>query len=388
MAKFIALFCLFVFVAGCSCPATKVKHTATEEKEELLELASDRHTVESRFFKLTLFPGVSGGIENIVLKGQNTPLLWGGKLVQVSNGPLVVRPQAFGVLFSEKFWRADEVISNMKVQKTAADSVTLYCPEYGTSSAELVRHITLGKDELSVNFKVDVKFLKEPRKGYSSPWLNLMPARDMDWVTALPGRGNEAVNGLGTKTYFPATAIYRGGVKGGGQNTYFAPARAWAAVSSAKKGVAVAIIHDYPLEKCTLYSWKGHYEGTVGRTIEFILPELKLDKELRGSWNYRLLIFPRITDLREICNDTAIEYRQNGKMLTMRFCPVRKVPAQKVELFLNEKGKTTALGAKTLAALDAGKVGELTFELPQDKLSGTISGTLNGKPFSILPVIK
>ena len=71
----------------------------------------------------------------------------------------------------------------------------------------------------------------------------------------------------------------------------------------------------------------------------------------------------------------------------MRFCPVRKVPAQKVELFLNEKGKITALGAKTLAALDAGKVGELTFELPQDKLSGTISGTLNGKAFNILPVV-
>lgn len=386
MTRYIALFFLCSFIAGCSCPAMKVKHTAMEEKEELLELASDRHTIESRFFKLTLFPGVSGGIENIVLKGQNTPLLWGGKLVQVSNGPLVVRPQAFGVLFAEKFWRAGDALSYMQVQKGNADSVTLYCPDYGTSSVELIRHITLGKDELTVNFKVDVKFLKEPRKGYTSPWLNLMPARDMDWVAALPGRGNEAVNGLGTKTYFPATGIYRTGLDG--PNTYFAPARAWTAVSSAKKGVALALIHDYPLEKCTLYSWKGHYEGTVGRTIEFILPELKLDKELRGSWNYRLLIFPGITDLREICNDIAIEYRQNGKMLTMRFGSVRKVPAQKVELFLTENGKNTALGVKTLAALDAGKVGELTFELPQEKPSGTISGTLNGKPFSILPVIK
>ena len=387
MFKRIALFSLCLLIAGCSCPAVKkVNNNAKEEKEELLELASDRHSIENRFFKLTVFPAVSGGIEDIVLKDKQTSLLWGGKLVQVANGPLVVRPQAFGVLFAEKFWRAGDALSFMQVQKGSADAVTLYCSEYGTSSAELIRNITLGKDELSVNIKVDVKFLQTPRKGYTSPWLNLMPSRNADWVAALPGLGNNAVNGFGTKTYFPATGIYRGGLDG--PNTYFAPARPWTAVSSAKKSVALAMIHDYPLEKCTLYSWKGNFEGTVGRTIEFILPELELDKELRSSWNYRLLVFPDITDLREICNDTAIEYRQNGKILTMRFCSVRKVPAQKVELFLNENGRKISLGTKTLAALEAGRVGELDFELPQDKLSGTLSGTLGGKAFDILPVIR
>lgn len=389
MLKYILLLPLALLVYGCCNPAAAVPHTARVEKEETLELDSDKCTLENEFLYLTLFPGISGGIENISIKNQNLPLLWGGKLLQISSGPLIVRPSASGVLFMEKFWRGSdgEIISNMEIRNHTGNSVTLYCPEYGSSNAAMFRSVTLEKNALAVNFDVQVKFNKPPRKGYFSPWLNLMPAGEIEWIAAIPAVGGDAINGLGMKTDFPATGIYRGGWHG--PNTYFTPERNWIAVSAPRKNVALALVHNYDKSKSTFYSWKGRLDNKIGRTIEIIMPELELNKELRGQYSYRLLIFPGISDLKEIIGDTAVEYRQQGKNLILRFCSVSKQPAQNVELCLTEKNKApVVLGNYTLPPLNPGKVAELSFELPTEKFDGIISGKLGEQKFSILPVIR
>lgn len=379
---------LFLTASGCTSAYPEVEHDAGMEKVEISELALGKLILENNHLQVTLFPDVNGGIENVTLKEKSLPLLWGGKLEEVSYGPLVVYPQASGVLFVEKFWKGgDGIISNMLVKSCSPDSVVLYCPEYGRHSAAVTRKITVEKDALAIHFDVDVKFSKMPSKGYFSPWLNLMPSGDIDWVAAIPALGGEVVNGLNMKTDFPATGIYRGGWHG--PNTYFTPARNWIAVSSPGKNTALALISKYDRSQCTFYSWKGNYSGKTGRTVEIIMPELILDKDLCGSYQYMLAVFPGISDLREIINDTAIEYHLQGKKLNMRFCSVRNVPAQQLEIFVTVDGNIpVSLGKKQLPELNAGKVTEVKFDLPEEKFSGTISGSLNGEQFTILPVIR
>ena len=123
--------------------------------------------------------------------------------------------------------------------------------------------------------------------------------------------------------------------------------------------------------------------------IQVTLIRFDLDKELCSSYQYMLAVFPGISDLREIVNDTAIEYLVKGNKLNIRFCSVRTVPAQPLEIFVTADGKApVSLGKKQLPALNAGKVCEVTFDLPEEKISGMISGSLNGEKFTILPVIR
>lgn len=380
---------MMLALAGCNTrQAPEIKHTALPETFAHQELASDKKQIENEYLKLTFFPQICGGVENITLKDQNLPLLWGGTLVKFSNGPLMVYSQATGVLFNEKLWRHnDAIISNMELRKITPDSATLYCYEYGAYAAELLRNITLEKDALCVNFDVALKFKSAPKAGYTSPWLNLMPSGDISWVAAIPAKGGDAVNSLGQRTDFPATGIYRGGWHG--PNTYFAPVRRWVAVSSPEKRVALALIQNNPPEKCTLYSWIGRLGKKTGRTIEFILPGVTLDKNLSGSYHYQLAIFPGITDLREIIGNTAVGLELKGNELLFTFSVCRETPARKVVINYAPAGKkATQLLSAEIPRLKPGSSCTLSCKVPAGySAEGLISGTLGKENFELLKVI-
>ena len=389
MKKVTGLLALLLLAAGCTPDHPAVKHSVRMDKEEILTLASDRSVIENEIFRLSLYPGLSGGIENITLKKSNIPLLWGGKLLQITRGPLIVYPQASGVLFQEKFWRGnDGIISNMTVKESTPDSITLYCPEYGSMSAELTRKVTLEKDAFAVNFDVNVKFRTQPRQGYTAPWLNMMPSGEVKWVAAIPTVGGDAVNGLGNKTDFPATGIYRGGWHA--PNTYFAPERNWIAVSAPAENVAVALLFKDDRKKCTFYSWfSNNFGGKVCRTIEVIMPQLVLDKNLAGSYSYKLAVFSGISDLREIIGETAMELKINDKEAILTFSAYKAAPARKVTLKITQPGKAPiALGMADLPALVPGKAHKLTFKLPEAGMKGKFSGTLGSEKFELLDVIR
>ena len=380
---------LLLLASGCIADRPPVKHSAREEKEEVLILESDRHIIENNLFRLSLYPGLCGGIENITLKNGNIPLLWGGKQEQITRGPLIVYPKATGVLFMEKFWRCDDsIISNMVVKESTPDSVTLYCPEYGSLSAELTRKVTLEKDALAVRFDVDVKFSSSPREGYTSPWLNLMPSGEVKWVAAIPTVGGDAVNGLGNRTDFPATGIYRGGWHG--PNTYFAPERNWIAVSAPAEKAAMALLFTCDKRKSTFYSWySSNFGGKECRTIEVIMPQLALNEKFAGSYSYTLAVFPGISDLREIIGETAVEVKVDGKLVDLSFSAYRAVPARKVTLNITPAGKASvALGNAELPALIPGKAHTLRFQLPETGMKGRFSGTLGSEKFELLDVIR
>ena len=184
--------------------------------------------------------------------------------------------------------------------------------------------------------------------------------------------GGDRINGLGQRTDFPATGIYRSGRFG--PNTFFTPARRWIAVSSAEKKISLALIHDVE-RTCTMYSWQGIMEGRPARTIEFIFPDpAKKGNEVR-RYRYRLAVFPGIGDLREIVQDTALE--------------TRPVTARSIRVGIRRGGEEMVLkGADSIPALPPGKIVEAAFELPDGPGDGEIAVTWGEESFTLLNEIE
>ncbi len=384
--KRVAFSAFSALLLASGCAVDEVKHTAQEERVLHEEITTSRVVMENEFLSLSLFPELSGGVQNVVWKKDNLPLLCGGKYVRISEGPLRVRPAATGVLFYEKFWAASNVgLTAMEVKKQSDNYVELFAPIYDIQPASLTRKITLAPNSLIVNFEVEL--LLQPGTRYVStngirPWLNLLTSKEIQWQVAIPGKGGNQVNGMGQKTDFPATGIYRTGAFG--PNTFFTPARNWVAVSSKENNISLALIHDVK-KSCTIYSWYGLHEGKTARTIEFIFPDpaAKLTGDRRYS--YRMAIFPGIGDLREICQDTAIEpIREDGK-LTLRFSPARVVKGQTLSVKVAANGKTIALkGTDAVPELKPGKLFDAVFELPSEFAKGEISVTWGENTFTLL----
>lgn len=379
-----SIFAASLLISGCAVDG--VKHTALEEKVVREEITSRLVVLENEFLRLSLFPELSGGVQNVVWKKDNLPLLRGGRFVRISEGPLLVRPAADGVLFMEKVWEAANVgLTDMEVKKHTSGYVELFAPNFDVQPASLTRRITMEPGSLLIKFDVD--FIPHSGTRYIStrgirPWLNLLTSQDIAWKVAIPGKGGDQVNGMGQKTDFPATGIYRTG--NFGPNTFFTPARNWVAVSSPEKSISLALIHDVK-KTCTIYSWYGIHNNRPARTIEFIFPDpaAKLTGDRRYS--YRMAIFPGIGDLREICQDTAIEpIREDGK-LTLRFSPARVVKGQTLSVKVAANGKTIALkGTDAVPELKPGKLFDAVFELPSEFAKGEISVTWGENSFTLL----
>ena len=370
----------------------EVQNTARDEQEEKVQLDTSRVTLQNKWLTLWICPELNGGIENVLWKERNLPLLWGGGLQWQSYGPLFARPIATGVLFQEKFWgQAFAGQTPMVQQSCNAQELTLYSDTYESLPIKLIRRISLPSGELAIHFEVKIHGCSQQslRNVKFLPWLNLLPSGDIDWNAVIPALGGDVVNGLGQKTALPATGIYRHG--GSSPNAFFASARQWIAVSSPKEKLSMALVHDYDNAGCTMYSWQGKLEGKNARTIEFILPEFKA---ANGNaeffcYRYRLLVFPGLGDLREICDDTGIEMQRDGQTLRLKFVATKRQAAAPITLeILQDKSKPISLGTRQLPELQPAVCQELFFELPADSVPTGIVGHWGTRRFELLNLVQ
>ena len=389
MKKLLALPFAALFAAGCIC-TDEVKHTAQNEYVLREEMSASKIYIENEFLKVSLLPELSGGVENVVLKSSTLPLLRGGAYILYSQGPLFVHPTASGVLYTEKFWdHANPGLTKMQMRAKTGSMVSFYAPTYDIQPAALQRDITVLPGSTIVKFDVTYtphEGTKYITKGRIQPWLNLLASLDINWKAVIPGKGGLQVNGLGQKTDFPETGIYRKGTFG--PNTFFTPARNWVAVTSAEKQVSLAIIHDQE-KTCTIYSWQGLHENRFARTIEFIFPDSAKSANDIRKYSYKIAVFTGIGDLQDIVQDTAIESRKENGRLILRFSSARNVEAQKLAVSCKLNGKVTALkGTDKLPALKTGKVVEAVYELPETLAKGELTVTWGKDSFTLLEEVK
>ncbi len=378
-----------IFAAGCIC-TDEVKHTAKNEYVLREEMSSSKIFIENEFLKVSLLPELSGGVENVVLKSSSLPLLRGGAYILYSQGPLFVHPTASGVLYNEKFWNhSNPGLTRMQTRIKTDSKVSFYASTYDIQPAALQRDITVLPDSTIIRFDVvytphaGTKYIT---KGRIQPWLNLLASLEINWKAVIPGKGGLQVNGLGQKTDFPKTGIYRKGTFG--PNTFFTPARNWVAVTSEEKQLSLALIHDQA-KTCTIYSWQGLHENRFARTIEFIFPDSAENANDVRKYSYKMAVFNGIGNLQDIVQDTAIESRRENGKLIIRFSSARNVKAQKLAVSSKINGKTTALkGTDKLPALKTGKVVEAVYELPETLAKGELTVTWGEESFTLLEEVK
>jgi hypothetical protein len=383
-----------IFFAGNVYGTDNIKSQAVETIRQKIDYRVV--FLQNKYLKLKFIPEVMGRLTQIEYLPDSCKLLMPFAGMKVAYDPIFSRVESNGMGFRDLFWGARGLTGAMNSMKTVVNrskgEISFFSNNYGPLPISL--HRTVKLPENSTIFEITSKVLKHDsgKNLKLAPWYNLVPGGPETGVLTIPARGGVR-NLNATACHYCTEDTLLTGSK---DINFVAPARNWVATCYPKAKLVFAIIVPQNLLESDglFYFWSGKIEGRNVRTMEIILRQKTLKAGSSYTYSCRLGVFPGLSSVKEICNNTAIDCRvrelRNYWEIELDLCPGQELSAGRMKIELRPtkgQGAVITVGEVDLKNLPATKVKSLKLRLLKEVVpSGRyrISGTLHNNRFELL----
>ena len=326
---FFLLSALFL-IAGCNSPRSSAR-IIRKNPTETIELP-ETVSVTNGHLQAEFAPGSMGRMTS--LKYGKPELLERFERNVLSGNPLFAPRNCNVYGFRELLWRVPIAPLDLpvKLESKTKDSITFSARSYGNTPLSLLRQVRLRPGTTVID--ITAKFTNTGIAPYTfSLWLNLLPKHPFSPQIPLSD---------GIKREFKL-----------GNN--FHPAAAdWTAAKVDTADTVLAVTWD---KRDMFPDGRFYVHGaTTFRTFEAILGQRTLKKNESRTYNYKILVFPGMTQINALLDETAVASIKTKEGYKLLFCAASPVAERKVKIAFYGSLKDL-----TIPALKTGEKFEVTY---------------------------
>lgn len=318
--------------------------------------AEQKITLENPYLTLEFIPESMGRIGNVIYRPDHAALFTPYEVRIDRTTPLFAprTDNASGV--RELLWAVAQMQQGgkapMEVKAQDERSITFYSPHYGNSSFALTRKVTLPADALIVGIHLDFVNGSE-RAQETAVWFNLLPKTGAAVIMPAAGKKTQQ-RGRGLPMRFECDTLY-GGCPG---ESWCVPAADWMAMALNDPAIVFAVQFDAGDMRPDgfFYSWQGPVHGRRVQTFEAVFGNRRFEPGKGIVMDYRLMVFPGLTNLRAVCGDCGIDGTLANGRAEVELVAAAPRPAQTaVVKLLPAQGAPVELWKWSVPALKTGE---------------------------------
>ena len=306
MKRLFFLFSALLLIAGCNSPRSSARFIR-KNPAEIIELP-ETVSVNNGLLQAEFAPGSMGRMTS--LKCGKLELLERFERNVLSGNPLFAPRNCNVYGFRELLWRVPIAPLDLpiKLESRTEDTITFSARSYGNTPLSLLRQVRLRPGTTIVD--ITAKFTNTGMAPYTfSLWLNLLPKHPFSPQIPLSD---------GIKREFKL-----------GNN--FHPAAAdWTAAKVDTADTVLAVTWD---KRDMFPDGRFYVHGaTTFRTFEALLGQRTLKKNESRTYNYKILVFPGMTQINALLDETAVASIKTKEGYKLLFCAASPAAERKIKI--------------------------------------------------------
>jgi hypothetical protein len=282
-------------------------------------------TVRNKFLTFTVIPDANGRISSLILNDNKKDILLNYEEKRKQEDPLL--PEmifsnngGYKEWFWQKKWR-NIPNSKLSVTNSKADQeqacISLFSKGYMSSPVQMSKTYTLKANSLQIGIDITLKNCGKQNVKFAL-WINILPTTDKNFdYTILPIAGNSPM-AQKRPTLTAAQDEIKSFKSSEKADAFIAPGASWNA-RFLKKANALMVVRTSKIVDLRpggmFYAWSGRINGQEVITQEVIFAPLELAPSQQHNYKVKLMIFPGISEVNTICDDTAIYAEKKNKKI-------------------------------------------------------------------------